>query len=137
MHRRFLPIPNELRPRWVTTLAHNQKKPRRGEAEPVEREVLLTQVTKHMGNMARIYNSKPRALHSNTEQSLPDHFEPHPITQNFLPPTPVHLQPPILSVQHPKTASTPHPKPCSPEIPAQRHKLFILNTKTTTAPANP
>ncbi len=56
----------------------------------------MTQVTKHMGNMAGIYNRKPRALHSNTQQTLPTQ---RPITQNFLSPNPLHFR-------HLKTSSS-------------------------------
>ena len=82
----------------------------------------MTQVTKHMGNMAGIYNSKPRALRSNTQQSLPTQ---RPITQNFLPPNP-------LNFPTPKNLSIQHPVPLHPN----HKKLLTSAPKTTTAPAS-
>ena len=72
----------------------------------------MTQVTKHMGNMAGIYNSKPRAFHSNTQQTLPTQ---RPITQNFLSPNPLHFPTSKnLSIQHPVPL---HPYPSEPQKP--------------------
>ena len=83
----------------------------------------MTQVIKDMGNMAGIYNGKPRALHSNTQQTLPDHSERHPITQNFLrakPPCIFNTQALFIqttqtpfnpsNIRRTETASTRHPK---------------------------
>ena len=73
----------------------------------------MTQIAKHMGNMAGIYNSKPRALHSNTQQILPTQ---RPITQNFLPPAALHFPTPKnLSIQHPVPL---HPYPSEPQNPS-------------------
>ncbi len=114
--------------------ALKQKKPRRGEAELVERDVLLTQVTKHMGNMARKYNSKPRALHSNTQQPLPDHSNPTPNYTEFPSPNP-------RSSPTPNSTPSKPPKPNPPDTPIrlhlkrnQRHKHSISSLKLAATP---